>query len=278
MDRPRLTITLKKELLNQIDGLIDGVKIRNRSHAIESLLAQVLAPKIKKAVILAGGEGVKMRPLTYEIAKPMIPIQGRPLMEYTIDLLKGAEINEIMVALSVKDKMIERHFGDGRHFGVKIIYAHEKTPLGTAGPLRKIKRYLSQNPFLVIHGDILADIDLKAMVKFHHRHRGLATMTLTSVMGSTEYGIAQLDGYQVTRFSEPPDNHSRSKAHLTNAGIYIFEPKIFSLIPKKGRASLEDIFPVLIKSGDLYGYAFSGQWFDITTPTEYERAIKEWGN
>lgn len=277
MNRTRLTITLRKDLLRQIDRTIDGTEIRNRSHAIEALLTRAVQSRTKLAVILAGGEGIKMRPLTYEIPKPMIPIKSRPLMEYTIDLIKKAGIQKIIVSLGSKGKMIRDHFGDGRRFGIEIIYSEEEKPLGTAGPLRQAANVLKDEPFFVLYGDILADINLAAIEDFHRENQALATMVLTSVLKSTAYGVVELDGSQVRRFSEEPFPGKGAAAGLTNAGIYIFEPEILNYIPKTGKAMLEDIFPTLIKAKELYGYLFSGQWFDLTTPKEYEKAIKEWG-
>jgi NDP-sugar pyrophosphorylase family protein len=274
--RKRLTITLRKDILRRIDRTIDGSGIRNRSHAIELLLSKALHPQIKLAIILAGGEGVKMRPVTYEIPKPMIPVKGCPLMEYTVNLLKQAGIQSVLVAIGPKGDTIRNHFGDGDKYGVEIIYSEEKKPLGTAGPLKLATNLLKKEAFFVIYGDILAEIDLSDMVEFHKQHQGLATMALTSVVESQEYGVVQLDGQRVTGFTDSSSFLKDPKARLTNAGIYIFEPEILKLIPPRSKVMLEDIFPKLIKNKELFGYIFSGQWFDITTPKEYERAIKEW--
>lgn len=154
MDRKRLTITIKKDLLLKIDKIIDGFRIRNRSHAIEYLLSQTLSPKISKALILAGGRGIKMRPFTYEIPKTLIPVKDKPILEYTIELLKENQIRDITILVGHLGNKIKSYFGDGSNFGVRINYIEEKKPKGTAAPLRKIKKLL-ENPllllFMVIH-------------------------------------------------------------------------------------------------------------------------------
>ena len=122
MDRKRLTITLKNSLLRRVDETVDGAKIRNRSHAIEFLLSRALPPQIKKAFILAGGEGVKMRPFTYEMPKPMIPFRGKPLLEHTIGFLRKHGIKDYLINIDYLGEKIEKHFGDGSSFGVNIIY------------------------------------------------------------------------------------------------------------------------------------------------------------
>jgi mannose-1-phosphate guanylyltransferase len=198
-------------------------------------------------------------------------------MEYAVQMLKDAGVNRILVALGREGKPIREHFGDGSRFGVEIIYSEEDEPLGTAGPLRLAKNLLSKEPFFLIYGDILAAIDLEAMAAFHREHQGLATMALTSVGDSKEYGTVELTGHTVIGFTERRHDGKEDKARLTNAGIYIFEPEILKYIVKDEKIMLEDLFPRLIKARELYGYPFSGQWFDITTPKEYERAIKEWG-
>jgi len=276
VERDRLTITLRRDLLRHIDRLIDGTKVRNRSHAIEYLLTKALTPKIIRAVILAGGEGVKLRPLTYEIPKPMIPVHSRPLMEYTVTLLKESGVEKILIAMGEKDSTIREHFGNGDRFGIEILYSEETEPLGTAGPLREAKNFIKQEPFYLIYGDILAEIELEDMYQFHRRHQSLATMALTSVMESPEYGIVKLAGERVSGFTSKIESEEQTKARLTNAGIYIFEPEILEMIPKDSASMIEDLFPLLIQQKELYGYAFSGQWFDISTHREYERAIKEW--
>jgi NDP-sugar pyrophosphorylase family protein len=273
MDRLRLTITLKGEVLTRLDEIIDGVKIRNRSHAIEYLLSQSLAPKVSQAVILAGGPGVKMRPLTYEVPKPLIPVRGRPLIEYTIELLREAGIREIILAIGHLGEKIKEEVGGGRKYGVKVSYSEEESFLGSAGALRNAREFILDKPFLVINGDVLIKIAVSDFIQFHQEDKYLATIALSNSAESKDYGSVLLRGEKIIKFLEKKKTRG---PQLINAGLYIFNPQIFEYIPKKGKACLEDIFVQLAKEGKLAGFPFEGAWFEVSTPANYERAIKEW--
>lgn len=277
MQRERLTITLKKDLLSQVDRKIDGVRIRNRSHAIEYLLTKSLGSKIDRAFILAGGHGIKLRPFTFEMPKSMIPIHDRPLLEHTVELLRNYNIRDLYIGIDYLGDKIKNHFGYGEKFGVKICYIEAKKPLGTAGALLDAKKFLSDSTFLVIHGDVLAKIDLADMIDFSEEEKGIVTMALTSVEDPSEFGAVRLSGSKIVEFSEKPKTVART-SRLINSGIYIMTPNIFSYISnKKNQSSLEkDVFPQIIKEGKMIGYHFAGEWFDISTPKTYERALKEW--
>ncbi|MFC2154104.1 sugar phosphate nucleotidyltransferase [Candidatus Altiarchaeota archaeon] len=181
MNRERLTITLRDDILEGVDKLVDGIKIRNRSHAIEILLARILTGgRINKAVILAGGEGTRMRPFTYEMPKALIPVKGKPLLQHIIDLLRKYEIREIIISTGYLGEKIKEYFGNGSKFGVNITYLEEKEPLGTAGPLKLGKKLLNE-PFLMFNGDVLANIDLYDMMRLHDENNAVATIALTPV-------------------------------------------------------------------------------------------------
>src|SRR3989338_3173444 len=165
MDRQRLTITLKKEILKQLDVYIDGARIRNRSHAIEYVLAKYFSPKVKKAVILAGGKGLKMLPFTYEMPKAMIPINNRPVLEYIIENFRRHDIRELYLSIGYLSEKIKQYFGDGSKFGVKITYLDQgKNEVGTAAPLLQFKKYIENQPFIVYYGDVLATIYFTDMI------------------------------------------------------------------------------------------------------------------
>lgn len=276
MIRQRLTITLKKDLLSQVDKKIDGVRIRNRSHAIEYLLTKSLGSKINKAFILAGGKGLQMRPFTYEMPKSMIPINNRPILEYIVELLRNNGIKEIYIGVDYLAKKIKHHFGDGEKFGVNIKYVESKIPLGTGGALKSAKNFLEDNSFVLIHGDLLVDIDLLDMIDFAEEEKTIMTMALTSVDDPSLYGSVRLRGANIVDFSEKPKvNHNVSR--LVNAGIYIVKPEIFNYLSNKKKFTIEDeIIPELIKDKKISGYHFAGEWYDISTPTIYGRAIKAW--
>lgn len=277
MERKRLTITLKKDLLSQVDQIIDGAKIRNRSHAIEYLLLQSLRPRLRRAFILAGGQGIKMRPFTYEMPKSMLPVHNRPILEYIIDLLRNNEIREIIILVGHLGEKIKNHFGDGAKFGVKINYLEEKKPEGTAKPLLKIKKFVRNQPFLVIYGDILAEINLQEFFDFHQSHDSLASVALSSVAEPSPYGVVKLRGDKILGFEEKPKKNQKL-SRLVSAGIYILNPKVINYVPNNKAYSMleEDVLPKLAQEGQLFGWPNDGQWFDVGTPEIYERALKEW--
>lgn len=273
--RKRLTITLRSDLLTKVDDLINGARIRNRSHAIEFLLDQTLLPAVSQAVILAGGAGAKMRPLTYEVPKPLIPVKGKPILEYTIELLKKYQIRDLILAIGHLGGKIRDHFGDGNRFGVKIHYSREEKPLGTAGALKLARKHLEEAPFLVIHGDVLTKLDIGSLLSFHQNHGEVATMALAIVKDVAGVETVNLDGYKIKKFFRTL-GEKKLKTGLVNAGIYVFQPEIFKFIPRFRARMLEDIFPGLAKKGKLFGYPFSEPWYDVSTPESYEKVIKVW--
>ncbi len=276
MDRDRLTITLRKDILKKVDSIIDKTTIRNRSHAIETLLTRAIAPKIESAVILAGGEGIKLRPVTYEIPKSLLPIHGKPLVEYTIEVLKKADIRNIIFAIGHLGNKIRAHFGDGSKFGVRISYSEERKGLGTGGALRNATQFIKGTSFLTIHGDILAQINLLDLLQFHSQQNVTATMALTTTSDIETHGNVSLRGSRIVDFLEKPKK-AQELSLLINAGIYVFEPSIISYLPKIGPCSLErDVFPKLASDQQLAGFPFDGKWFDITTTKSYEQALKNW--
>ena len=275
MDRSRLTITLKKDILRQLDEYIDGSRIRNRSHAIEYVLTKHFAPKIKKALILAGGKGLKMRPFTYEMPKTMIPVNGRPVLEYIIENLRRYDVRDLIISIGHQGQKIRQYFGDGSKFGVKISYLEQgKTETGTAAPVLRAKKLLIDNPFFVYYGDVLANLDLADMIDFHLANNSLVTMALTSVNRSSDWGVVRVQGNHVYSFLEKPDQR-KDLSKVINAGVYIFEPNIFGYLA--GANKLEhDVFPTLVEQRKLFGYLFAGQWFDVGDPEIYQQAVKNW--
>ncbi len=226
------------------------------------------------ALILCGGEGTRMRPITYEIPKPLLPVQGKTIIEHLMDLFKKYNITEILLSVGYLKEKIKNYFGDGARFGVKITYIEEFEPLGTAGPLRIAKDFLKET-FFVSNGDELKNINLVDMLKQHERNKALATIALHEVDDPSLYGVAKLDKEKIVEFVEKPKKHD-APSNFINAGLYVFEPEIIDLIPE-GKASLErDIFPKIAQIGKLFGFKFNGQWFDTGSMERYENAIKNW--
>jgi NDP-sugar pyrophosphorylase family protein len=232
------------------------------------------AHPLRKAVILAGGEGTRLRPLTLEVPKPLIPLHDRPLIEHLFDLFKRHHIYDIIISVGYKKEKVKEVLGDGLRFGVRLIYLEEDEPLGTAGPLKQGAR-LFPSTFCVTNGDELKDINIEDMYAQHRATRAWATIALLAVPDPGNYGVAELEGQRITRFVEKPPKGLEPSNYI-NSGFYILEPDIIPLIPQ-GKSMLEkDIFPLLARQGKLYGYFFSGQWYDTGTMERYERAIREW--
>lgn len=276
--RKRITITIKQDLLNALDRSIDHQRIRNRSHALEVALSRSLNINTKQAVILASGEGVKMRPFTYEIPKPLIPVNGKPLLEYGITLLRDHDIKNIFITVSHLADKIEQHFGDGSGLGVKITYIREQKPSGTGGALLAAKKHLEAAPFFLLYSDVLFDIDLTEFIQSHIRNKAaVGTLALTSVADPSAFGAVKLRGSRIVEFSEKPVTESDT-SRLIFAGCAAFDYSVFNYIKKsRGKLSLEeDIFPKLTTEGRLYGYPFEGKWYDVSTPEIYDQVLKQW--
>ena len=223
-----------------------------------------------KAIILVGGEGLRLRPLTCNMPKPMVPIVNRPFLEHMVEHLKRHHIDEIILAICYLPDRIQSHFGDGSSFGVKLSYAVEQTPLGTGGAVKNSERFLNDT-FLVFNGDIFSDLNLTDMVKFHRAHKAKATISLTPVEDPTAYGVVELDSRnRVKGFVEKP-GRDKVTSNLINAGIYVMEPELLELIPSGVHSMLErGLFPDLVKrSIPFYGYQSNAYWLDTGKPSDY---------
>ncbi len=274
MRRSRITITLKQSTIDNVDRLIDHQKIRNRSHAIEYILDQYNIPTIKKAIILAGGVGRQLRPYTYEVPKSLLPVKGKPILEYIIQELKENYINEIILSTGYLGNKIQEYFGDGKKFGVHITYAEEKDPLQTGGAIAQVKKYVEGGPFLVIHGDIVTSLQFRDLIEFHQKEKSVVTAALTTVDKPIEFGQLALHGTKLVRFYQHTNNEE-VKSNLVNCGIYVCEPTIFNYFPKNKNTFLfEDVIDGLISQKQVTGFVFEGQWFDVGNPKNYEQAIK----
>ena len=273
--KDRVTLTLDRDILRTVDERIDGTHIKNRSHAIELLLRQSLKSNIPQyAVILAGGKGTRLKPLTDKTPKSLVELSGAPIVQYNIDLCKRFGIKNIILSVGHMRDQIMKYYGDGSKHGVNITYVEEKEPLGTAGPIRQLKDKLNET-FILMNGDELKDVNLSKMYQAHIENGGKATIALTTVEDPSAYGVAILDGQRIVRFVEKPKKED-APTKLINAGLYILEPEVLALVPD-GYAMIEvDVFPKLAKEGQLYGYPFSGQWFDTGTIDRLQKAAKEW--
>ena len=273
--KERITITLDKDLIGQIDKRIDGNIIKNRSQQIEVLLAKDLGTyRPEKAVILVGGKGTRLRPLTYKIPKCMIDVHGKTLAEHLFDLMKKYGIRDIILSAGYMKEKVKEYYGDGSKFGVNITYVEEDEALGTAGPLRLAKKYLNDS-FIVTNGDELKNFNIPRMFRLHKRKNALVTIALTTVTDPSQYGVARLSGSRILEFVEKPKKE-KAPSNLINAGFYIMEPEVVDMIPGGFSMLEKDVFPKLAREGKLRGFPTAGQWFDIGNFERYEIAKKKW--
>ncbi|MFA6254704.1 MAG: NDP-sugar synthase [Patescibacteria group bacterium] len=231
-----------------------------------------------KAIILAGGEGTRLRPLTYEIPKALIPIQGKTLTEQVFAIYQKVGVTEIYLSVAyLADKMIE-YFGDGSKFGLKIEYLEEHERMGTAGPLLILRQQnkIPAKDFFMSNGDNLFALDLKQMIKFHKKNQAIATIALTEVTDPTQFGIAMLAGDKILQFIEKPSKEL-APSNYASSGYYLLSPEVFNYLPDKNFAMVEtDLWPAIAKAGGLFGFKSSAQWFDTGTPQRHQQVEKEW--
>jgi mannose-1-phosphate guanylyltransferase len=223
-----------------------------------------------RAVILAGGEGTRLRPLTLSTPKPVVPVVDRPFLRHQLDLLAGAGVREVVFSLAFRPERVEAVFGDGSAFGVRIRYAVEGTPLGTGGAVRNALPLLDDRT-IVLNGDILTDVDLGSIVARHAAEGAAATILLTPVANPAAYGLVETEaGGRVRRFLEKP-KPDEITTNTINAGIYVLETRILDLMPAGVNHSIErGFFPALLARGDLVlGPVHRGYWIDIGTPEKY---------
>ena len=230
-----------------------------------------------KAILLAGGKGTRLRPLTIHTPKPIVPIFNRPFLHYQIDLLKQVpEIDEVILSLNYQPRRIEEIFGDGADAGITIRYVVEPAPLGTAGAIRYAGDNLTES-VVVFNGDVLTQIDLAAVLALHRERKARATIVLTPVENPSAYGLVETDAAgNVTRFLEKP-KADEITTNTINAGIYVLEPDTFDRIPKDVSWSIErSYFPSLIERGETFvAYVYDGYWIDIGTPEKYSQVHRD---
>ena len=224
-----------------------------------------------KAILLAGGKGTRLRPLTIHTPKPIVPIFDRPFLHYQLDLLKQVpEIDEVILSLNYQPRRIEEIFGDGSDTGLAIRYVVEPAPLGTAGAVRYAGESLRES-VVVFNGDVLTQVDLASVIALHRERKARATIVLTPVDNPSAYGLVETDERgNIQRFLEKP-NADEITCDTINAGIYILEPETFDRIPKDTPYSIErGYFPSLVTRGEAFcAYVERGYWIDIGTPEKY---------
>ncbi len=226
-----------------------------------------------KAVVMAGGEGTRLRPLTSNQPKPMVPVAGKPCMEHIIDLLRTHGMDEIVVTVAYLPQVIRGYFGDGEAVGVRLHYSVEETPLGTAGSVKNAEELLDET-FLVISGDALCDFDLGALVDRHRSTGAVATIALKSVDNPLEFGVVIMDeDGRVERFLEKP-SWGQVFSDTINTGVYVLEPEVLRAVPEGQPYDFsKQLFPDLLSRGKpLYGHVAAGYWQDIGNLDQYRQA------
>jgi mannose-1-phosphate guanylyltransferase len=224
-----------------------------------------------KAVVLVGGLGMRLRPLTATVPKPMLPLVNRPFFEHTVRRLAAQGIDEVVVSGGYLGEKFESAFADGERLGVKLTHFIEQQPLGTAGAVKAVADRIDGEPFLVLNGDILSDIDVRALAAFHRARGAAATLALTAVGDPTAYGLVPMDASgRVKRFLEKP-SADQVETNLINAGLYCLSPEVLELVPEGEMYSFErGLFPELLESGrPVYGFQHTGYWRDIGSPKSY---------
>ncbi len=233
-----------------------------------------------QAVIIAGGKGTRLRPLTYGCPKPMLPLIDRPFLEWMVNRCREANVCDILLNVQYQARQVIDYFGDGDRFGVKIRYIEESTPLDTAGAIKLAEPYFTGESLIVFNADVLTNLDLLALIKFHQETSADATLTLTRVPDITPFGLVEINAQnQVQAFREKPNADQALKflaqgINTINAGTYVLEPKIFDSYPVGEPLSFErKVFPNVLENGlKMMGFVWDGYWMDMGTPEKYYQA------
>ncbi len=227
-----------------------------------------------KGIIISGGWGTRLRPLTCTLPKSLMPLVNKPVIERQMLLLKSAGVKEIILGVSIMADTLQNYFKDGKNLGIKIQYTDEKEPLGTAGAIKLAEDYLKDDKFFMLNGDVILNFDFKEMIKAHEKYQGIGIIASKIVPDPSRYGviIAEKESNKILKFLEkseyiPPNG--KNIPMPINAGVYILESEIFQYIEPKRKISIErEVFPILAKEGNLYHYPISGIWKDIGKPEE----------
>lgn len=231
----------------------------------------------KKAVILAGGKGTRLYPLTKKIPKPLLPVNKKPIINHLVDLFNSQGVKDVAVLISKKHK---KHFyqWQKKYYqkkSPKIKLFEEKKPLGTFGGFHLLKNWIENNSFFVSNGDELKEIDLKKLTHFHQNNDSIATIALVKVPNPKQYGVAVCKNGKIKKFLEKPKN---PPSNYISSGLYLLSPEIFNYHQGPKFTMIEkDVFPQLVKEKKLAGFKFEGKWMDTGTWKRYAKALKNWG-
>ena len=271
MLKHRTSLEFPADLWHRVE---QSIPERKRSMFIIESIKEKLERESIKTLVLCGGQGTRMRPLTFTMSKAMLPLGYKPLLEHIVNYFKGQGIYNFVFSLGYLAEQIIKYFGDGNPLGAKIQYAIEKDALGTGGGIKNSENLLTMT-FVSTNCDILLkNLNLKEAIQFHKDSNALATLILAKEEDARRFGLVDTDKEgAIISFKEKP---KYAVSGWVNTGMYIFEPKIFDYIPKNKFVSLEnDIFPKLIGNEKIVGYKYHGWRMDIATPEDYEKAVKD---
>lgn len=233
-----------------------------------------------KAVVMAGGEGTRLRPLTLDVPKPFIRVAGKPAIEYALDALVAAGIKDIIVTTFYKPERLIQHLSGGARLKARIFYSVEDEAMGTAGGVAKCLPLIGNDTVVVLSGDVIADVNIKALVEAHRKSGAIATMALTRVENVSEFGIVGLDETgRIVRFKEKPKTKEETFSNLINTGIYVLEPEALKAVPEGATFDFsKQLFPKLLETGKkLQGVPIEGFWMDVGRPADLITASRELG-
>ncbi|MBI3812359.1 MAG: NDP-sugar synthase [Nitrospirae bacterium] len=230
-----------------------------------------------KAMILAAGLGTRLRPLTDNLPKPLLPLEGRPLIEYTLLLLRKYGITDVIINLHYQGEKIMQALGDGSRWGMKIRYSEEPRILGTAGGIKKVEPLLFGESFLVINSDILVEIHLDRLIELHQREKAAATLVLREDPEVDRWGAVGVDPHnRIRQFLGKPDWTGEPLSKRMFAGIHVMDPRVLAYIPGQGFSTIVDVYIEMIRKGErLVGQTVKDYWVDIGTPERYRHAQED---
>lgn len=267
--KDRLTITLDKKILNKLDNFINEQNLHNRSQGIEYLVNKQLGSTIKYCVILAGGK------TKAQCLSPLLRIHNRPVIAYQIEKLKSNGITNLIIVINAAYPDLKNYLGDGKQWGINIIYFLDEKNIGRAHALWLARKYLTST-FLLCYGDILSEVDLPDFINFHQKQiNPTATIAVASSRFPKNFDVCRAKGPYIVEYYKK--NGASENLRLVNTGMIILEPNIFTHLPKNINTNKDiDIFHELANKNLLYGYIFDGWWFDMSYPEEQKLAKEKW--
>jgi dTDP-glucose pyrophosphorylase len=267
-DASLLKIMVQKRIRNI--PIVDNNNIVTGLSCLQDLVPKTSEAAITTAVIMAGGEGIRLRPITEKIPKPMVEVGGKPILENIVVHLAKAGLSKIVMCLNYRGEVIQEYFGDGSKFGVEIEYINEEKKLGTAGALSLLKTQ-PQSSFIVMNGDVLTNVSFNRLIEFHNKHRSVMTMAATKFNYRIPYGVLELAGPYIVDMKEKP-----SHQFLCNAGIYVLDPEVLNYIPDQTEFNMTDLFESLKHEGlPVTAFPIHEYWLDIGQKDDLEKARQE---